>query len=357
MQSWDLFIDESGDFGTTDGRTPDTVVVGGVLVRRHDPRMRGEGLRRSLKWTLPFLPWPLHANRINQVVVLPIACAGHPKVDADTRRDAEEVVAWWSRSHLAPLARARDAVARGEYPDYADARALRAALRKQTKTWLRWQHRSEQVFGLLVAVARDYGAVEAPDALAPWTAIVAGEVAPRSVEMGERYADLLVAAVQRAVDLLGLGPRAELTVHPGGRHVRPGAYLTPSLVRAWVAAGVIAPAGVSIVIAPVDHADGNRRLDPRHVFADFVCNRAYQLLRGRPTTTLDEYAAGLEERTGHRVWTGTRRPRSHLAAGGAPFTWLSGARRGGGAPPQPPDERVWAWAQALTWRPEEADAT
>ncbi len=357
MQSWDLFIDESGDFATTDDRAPDTVVVGGVLVRRHDPRMRGDGLRRSLKWTLPFLPWPLHANRINQVVVLPIACAGHAKVDADTRRDAEEVVAWWSRSHPAPLARARDAVARGEYPDYADARALRAALRKRTDTWLRWQQHSDQVFGLLVAVARDFGAVEAPEALAPWTAVVAGEVAPRSVEMGERYADLLVAAVQRAVDLLGLGPHAELTVHPGGRHVRPGAYLTPSLVRAWIAARVGAAAGVKTLIAHVDHADGNRRLDARHVFADFVCNRAYHLLRSRPSRALDDYGAALEDRTGHRVWTGTLRPRSHLAAGGEPFTWLKGARHGAGSPRLAPDGQVWAWAQALTWWPGEGDAT
>jgi hypothetical protein len=345
VQVWDLFIDESGNFDWGGG---DQAVVGGVLVRRGVGRTAHEALRAALREAMPYLPWPLHANRLNKVVCLPLLCAGRDDVAPAVRRRAEELIAWMARDLPDETREARAAVAKGAYPAYDDLSALEGWLagRPAQRAW--WLERAEAVFDWLIAFARRAGVPSASGPPPIWCGVVAAEARRRAARMDHRYGGLLVAAVSRAVDLLARQAPARLWVHVGGRDYQPQRALNRDLVVSLLGAAEVAREGVDVAVDDVSW-DGPDT-DARMVLADFLCNRTWARLHEGADDPLTPLLRDLTSTTGHRLQSGMR-GRSHLAADGAPAAAWS-ARRADPAIARPvpdPDDRPWAWQQVDTW--------
>lgn len=345
VQVWDLFIDESGNFDWGGG---DEAVVGGVLVRRGIDRTADLAVRVALHQAMPFLPWPLHANRLNKVVCLPLLCAGRDDVDPAMRRRAEELIAWMARDLPDETWAARAAIADATYPSYENLAALEGWLARHTvqRDW--WAVRTDAVFAWLVDFARRAGLPSTSGPPPIWCGVVAAEARRRAARMDHRYGGLLVAAVSRAVDLLVGQAPVRLWVHVGGRDYQPRRSLNRDLVVSLLGAGKADRAGVEVAVADVTW-DGPTT-DARLVFADFVCNRAWARLHEGAEDDLAPLLRDLTRGTGHRLQSGGR-GRSHLTADGAPAAAWS-ARRADPAVARPVTDaadRPWAWQQVDTW--------
>ncbi len=358
--TWDLFVDESGDFADA----ADAVVVAGVLVRRGCKAFAPMRLEHALRAAAPHVPWPLHTSLIwrPSAHVLWRAHEGAAQ-PADAR--ALDLL---RRACPDLLAAVQAQLARGAEPRHADLVLLERTLRGlDGETWPRLtraaHHTATRIRQVLVTAARQAG-----DDVALVTAAEStlGDAVPAGGTSGDRYLTLLTRLLERLADALARkAGDHEVRLHVLGRDVqdpllhRP----TPLHVRHLTAAAQDATRAED---RRVTTSSGSVRLVPQPVLAfdahapagavaaDLVANAIRRDVNA--SAGLRDLSAAL---SGKLSMGPTLAGRPLVTASGAAAAWLDHAR-GGRVGPLADGLRRWALEQALAWgrelAPEEVPA-
>jgi len=376
MQHWDLYIDESGDFGSLadtpiDRRRPgdDDVVVAGVLMDRTSETWSEKALRRSLVGVAPWLPRPLHMAHVNRCAMHAVAlvaarrrvdgpddetiAAAKRCVDAMRSGDGDLYRRVAARVRKGETPRIGEVVALDRFVDEVESADRKAIMRLVRSTQRTLQARIRAAIG--DAIAQEHG---------HW--VVATEAVPggdriRGDEVSDRYLGLLVELVARCADQLtasggehtlhvsaltrdvfdaGTGLRRRLHADVVRRQLVPrlGAPGTDGAFRIRRADG---DSQVTVHIGPCESWTAD--VHPLHVCADVAANTMRGAIR---RTDLAAMAESAQRRMGLYLRVESL---PNVATGGTPGACVARARVGAGAGPSMECARPLARAQAEAW--------
>jgi hypothetical protein len=388
LGTWQLFVDESGDFEEPGDRG----VVAGLLVRGYDVIGTRSRVRSELMETVyPRTTFPPHASTLN----IPTSRAAFdmlpelPRANTPEGRDAEGMCAPASKAlrraaaaavaaNGAPeatllVSRATAATGRWTPPDRENRSAIRGA-----DSWLSSASRPAHSSLVKLAFGQDarmvafcdagcspaFGATECL-AVGAW-----GEVAQEDVDAGDPFAGRMTALFERVVAILkpvAEGATAIVWVHVCERHVKTAGgrrfVVRPTDLRRAAASALRAPVGRARgVVQLVCHPPlaFNEHANPGLALADFVANRLYTRVL-KSGSSWDQVVRRAREQIGLPVerrveWAGTEIRLPTCAADGAHRVAVGRALANGAAAaagaftpgrgPRWADEQARAWVEA-----------
>ena len=347
METWQLFIDESGRAGQAN----EELVVGGWLVRAYDNLALRSRLESALR-ALP-VPYPAHQAHANAPAFHLFAAAhgfGMAVGDPGFRAKALEVCRAWPEWEARGLAGWNG----GRLPDLNVFNALAAWLSRQDAVlWQRLEalsrHANRQIGDLLGAVGSIVEAAAVPTGA---MVVVATSSAP-GVDVAHpaaRYLDTLTALLERVAQLLARR-QARVWVHASSLELEPGEWFSERHVREAATSARARVPGADKVNLHALPVAGNEQ-HPGLIVADLVVNRIARrcLRRHHPW-------AGVASRVGQYVhlpvtvataWSAAVKLPT-LATTGWPQDAVRAALSGATAPPDRPNGPVWGLNQADAW--------
>jgi hypothetical protein len=330
---WHLYVDESGDF---DEAIAD-VFVAGMLICGSAAERDPSAIRARLEAAAPGVPWPLHFAHLSRLALHVIAtdvwggkAASASASSADsTLRAAMTVLV---RLDADRVRRVREALVKGDEPDYDDLRALDDALR-EADIYLAYELENvlRSAWASVAKVTRDLLRLARPGLP---VAIGEGRAGESWVESEDhapsrRYRALLSGLFRRVCDLLQeIDGRHRVWLHVLSRPYVPRGGTRRQLDRQEmkkIAASFDTryPERIELLVSEVPFFDA--KTSPALVIADFVAHQARRILRNSGFGL-----APVEEEFERAIGGSPRLPDpslSSLAATGALAKLIEDARR------------------------------
>ena len=295
MTSWSLFVDESGNFG----KASDGVIVAGLLIETRLMEEEGNSLREFLQRYFPYLPWPLHFAYLGIPVLHALGAAAMMAGNPNTH--LPKGLEHWALQAVNALKNANPQVAKqvlecleqlasNSYPDFNVLKRLDKALRRSDQRLheqlrnLANTHVKMQLLGYLHELQRQFGASSNNTPLSPMQLVAASEIPrgwlyndrlhrdphhPEREQASRRYEDVLLSALQRVADLMGVaGGEHQVSLHIATRRGPTGVMVNVPYLRA-LCQRVVCRTGVSLEVAAAPDFDD--RVPPFIVLADYLC--------------------------------------------------------------------------------------
>jgi hypothetical protein len=319
MAEWQLFVDESGDFGKND----DIVCVAGFLLPAAADMGAGN-LRHALAQLAPAMPWPPHTAHLSKPSMWLLSA----HVEAECRGVAPEsdvvaATAMLKGAHPVATAEAIRRLRRGKRPAIDLLRALDQHLRSADRVlFQRWVNRGRTaltamrvVTAATVAFARGIVGAPLPALVAAGEAAIQGEGDRHDLQRtSRRYLGLLDALLSHLRSVVGgNGDRHVVHIHVLERDIydeqrRASMPLRPQNVRDLPAVADVSDS-VTLIVDATPAYDYSTH--PALVLADFVAFSTRRVLH--PAATLQQVEERLRRETRLPVRSGMP-SRSHLSA-------------------------------------------
>lgn len=360
---WAFFVDESGGFDAGEH-----VLVGGLLVRFGGDDEADSKLRSAIGAVFGRrLPWPLHANRLNQPAYIALLEAyfaeqiGKPApTDLDDAK-VMDVAIRLRRVCRGTFEEALDSVRNGREIDMQTLRELRDNMPPELRGYLedvirrRWarlasamrnlagDRSSPRIAGFWASECIPWAAASSPDPCLPIQA--------------ERYLELLRLLLARVADTVVRWPgvRHEVVVHVLRPHfprdaARSARWCLDRSEVDGLATSAGERAGGRVTFEVGDVVDLDAQTPAGLVAADLFCFRSLKILREADHKPLNDAERGVRQVTG--AFVRTKPPgASHLAAAGESSARIEAARAGrrDGKARGAGSTRRWASEQAEQW--------